>query len=139
MARKRLKVEKRVRIYSISEAQTVIEMDSPAPGCESVIVKREALYEFFRSAKDAGAYIERLRKSYMQENPSLNLVNGPRGEGLILEGTVDHPWSHVFEIYHLVTSETIPFRPVWCVRVGLLISLQRLRLGIFIVQRARLS
>jgi len=102
-----------VNLYYICETQYVTELDSPAIGTTFTIAKRQSLYEFFSSRKEAQEYIRRLRKEYMSKNPTLKLISrrsfiDPRRRIFALEGKVNHDYSHVFEIRHFIDCKTMP-------------------------------
>ena len=96
-----------VNLYSIHESQKVIELDSPALGCESTIVDRKSVYEFFHSQREAQRHIKALRKRYMIENLSLK-VRKTREADFMLVGDVDHIYAHYFQIIHSTACQSIP-------------------------------
>ena len=99
------------KLYIVSECQAVVELDSPAPGCERTVATRVVVYEFFSSEKRAQEYIQRVRENYLSGNRTLKLVEtGPRAEesGPWLTGQVDHHYSHDFEITHHINSQSLP-------------------------------
>tara|TARA_Y100000296_G_scaffold85746_1_gene122729 strand:+ start:941 stop:1405 length:465 start_codon:yes stop_codon:yes gene_type:complete len=100
-----------VKLYSVKEAQLVIEVDSHVPSLDFTIAEKRAIYEFFPSEAEAQNYIQSLREGYMSKNPTLQLITkGPRfeKEGSWLDGIVEHHFAHSFEINHSVKYQTLP-------------------------------